>query len=113
MSQFLEDISATIPATELDLDLVGDTHNPLRVVGLSVVSLQASNITGAWGSGVVTIQRSNDGIHWSAFSPAATVSAADGFVTVTAVCCTWVRAIVTTAGTAGHKVSVSLCGRPS
>lgn len=114
MSQFptqaiQNEFSAFLPTASLELDKVGQATRPLRVLGLSVVTMQAANTTGAWGTGVVSLKQSNDGEHWEDFDTA--VTANSDTIERVDVASVWVRAEVTTAGSAGHYAAVTICGR--
>jgi hypothetical protein len=62
----------------------------------------------SYGSGVVTLERSLDGVHWFAMDPAETLSA-DGIGNLHDVRgAAWVRARVSTTGTSGARVRTAL-----
>ena len=67
-------------------------------------------VVGSWGAGVITIQRSSDGVTWAGCATAVTFGA-DGFSSVIDTKgSAFLRAIATTAGTAGNFVDISVKG---
>lgn len=95
-----------------DLGKLGDTAGPIDVGGATVTTIQATNTTGAWGSGVLTVERSNDNETYYALTAGATTISADGITTM-APDTKWIRVRVSTAGTAGHSVRLGIYSRLS
>ena len=82
----------------------------LDVRGLESVRGQVWLSTGTYGSGVVTMERSLDGVHWAAMGTAQTFSA-DGMSGLHDCQATgYVRLRVSTAGTSGAKILLALAG---
>lgn len=93
----------------LELDKVGSRLGPVDVGGANVCTIQATVTDGAWGSGVLTVERSNDGEEWVAMATPLTISS-DGISTTTPTT-KYMRVRVSTAGSANDKVRVSLYAR--
>lgn len=81
--------------------------------GANAVSIQATVIEGAWGSAVLTVERSNTGdpLEWYALSTPVTINS-DGITDIIPTT-NYLRVYVTTAGSANDRVRIAASARLS
>lgn len=98
-----------IKANRLDLADVAGRAAIFDVRDFDQVVIQAA-VLGSWGSGVVTVERSSNGVTWAACASAVTFGA-DGFsASIETKSSEYLRARVTTAGSSGNYVDLSVKG---
>lgn len=97
---------ASYETIEIDLGMLGESTYAFDIAGSNSTTIQAANTSGAWGSAVLTVERSNDGEQWFGLSCEVTISS-DGIYAIRPFT-KWVRVTVTTAGTAGHRATVTV-----
>lgn len=88
----------------LDLSSLGSAYE-IHVGGGNAVTIQTALATGtSWGSGVLMVERSNDGANWFALATATTISSST--ITTVTPDTNYLRVVVSTAGSAGTTVKV-------
>jgi hypothetical protein len=100
----LDSIYQAVPAV-IDLSSLGSAH-VFQAGGGNAVTIQTALATGtSWGSGVLTVERSNDGANWFALATATTISSST--ITTVTPDTNFLRVVVSTAGSAGVTVKVA------
>ena len=99
-----------IAQTVLQIDYLG-RELIIECGGANGVTIQTPLTEGAWGSAVLTVQRSNDGQVWYALASPTTISS-DSITSVTPDT-QFLRVYVSTAGSAADKVRVTAYSRLS
>ncbi len=74
---------ASIDVREIDLNDAGKRSDPIDARPYAIATIQGVHQSGTWGTSVVTVQQSNDGVNWQNLESSTTVPVGGGYATNT------------------------------